>query len=89
MNLGKNWILKIDPSVYKDLSKFPKDYARKILEATENLPADPYYGDTEKMKGERHLWRRRIGRYRLFYEIHPSDNLIHVLWAERRSSNTY
>src|SRR3989338_7849932 len=71
MNLGKNWVLKIDPGVYKDLSKIPKDYARKILEAIENLPVNPYYGDTEKIKGERHLWRKRIGRYRLFYEIHP------------------
>lgn len=89
MSLSKNWELKIDPDVYKDLSKVPKDYARKILEAIEILPANPYYGDVEKIKDEQCLWRRRIGQYRFFYEIHPNESFIHVLWVERRTSNTY
>ena len=33
MNLEKNWELKIDPGVYKDLSKIPKNYATKIWDA--------------------------------------------------------
>jgi len=52
MNSKVNWVLKIDPDVYKDLAKFPKDYAKKILEIVENLPSDPYFGDIEKIKNE-------------------------------------
>ena len=89
MNLNKSWVLKIDTDVYKDLSKVPKDYARKILEAIEDLPVNPYYGDVEKIKGEKYLWRKRIGPYRFFYEIHSNENFIHVLWAERKTSKTY
>ena len=89
MNSKVNWVLKIDPDVYKDLAKFPKDYAKKILEIVENLPSDPYFGDIEKIKNEKYLWRRRIGSYRIFYELYPEKNLIHVLWAERRTSKTY
>ncbi len=89
MNLNKSWVLKIDPDVYKDLSKIPKGYARKILEAMEILPSDPFYGDAEKIKGGKRLWRRRIGSYRFFYEIHSHEHFIHILWVERRTSKTY
>jgi len=89
MNLKENWGLKIDSDVYKDLFKFPKNYSGKILGVIENLPVDPYSGDIEKIKGERNLWRRRAGSYRIFYELYPDKNLIHVLWVERRTSKTY
>ena len=89
MNLGKNWKLKIDPGVYKDLSKFPKNYADKILSVILLLENNPYIGDIDKIKGEGNLWRRRVGRYRIFYEIYSEFNFIHVLWVERRGSNTY
>jgi mRNA-degrading endonuclease RelE of RelBE toxin-antitoxin system len=89
MNSKENWVLKIDTDVYKDLSKISKDYAKKILVIIEDLPSNPYFGDIEKIKGEKHLWRRRVGSYRIFYELYPDKNLIHVLWIERRTSKTY
>ena len=89
MNLEKKWELKIDGGVYKDLSKFPKDYANKILSAVSLLKDNPYIGDIDKIKWEENLWRRRIGAYRIFYEIHPELNFVHVLWIERRGSKTY
>lgn len=70
MNLRKNWELKIDSGVYKDLYKFPKNYADKILAIIFLLGNNPYAGDIEKIKGEENMWRRRIGAYRIFYEIH-------------------
>ncbi len=89
MNYNKNWNLKIDPGVYKDVEKFPKNYRDKTLEIIESLPFDPYAGDIRKIKGGGNLWRRRFGHYRIFYEIHVSRNFIHVLWVERRGSKTY
>ena len=46
-------------------------------------------GDIEKMKGEINNWRKRIGNYRIFYEIIPKDKTIYVFHVERRASNTY
>ncbi|OGH67048.1 hypothetical protein A3I84_01400 [Candidatus Nomurabacteria bacterium RIFCSPLOWO2_02_FULL_36_8] len=89
MNLEKKWELKIDLGVHKDLSKVPKDYAKKILDVILLLEDNPYAGDIEKIKGEENIWRRRTGSYRIFYEIYPEFNFVHVLWVERRSSKTY
>jgi len=53
------------------------------------LPSNPYRGDIEKMKGEENIWRRRIGAYRIFYEIIPKEKVIYVFRAERRTTKTY
>ena len=89
MNLKENWGLKIDIGIYKDLSKFPNNHARKILEAIENFASNPYVGDIRKIKNEKNLWRKRVGNYRIFYEMHKDKKFIHALWVERRTSKTY
>ena len=89
MNSSKNWGLKIDEVVYKELNKFPTKYSEKIVGVIESLSYDAYLGDIRKIKGEKNLWRRRIGSYRIFYEISKTKKTIHVFWVERRTSNTY
>jgi len=81
--------LRIDERVYKDLHKVPKDYADKIIGVIESFALDPYAGDIQKIKGERYVWRRRVGDYRVFYEIYPERKFISVFHVEIRSSKTY
>ena len=89
MNSKESWALKIDHDVYKNLAKIPSGQAEKILNVIENLPSDLYFGDIKKIKGEKNLWRKRVGAYRIFYEIHFDKKFIHVIWLECRTSNTY
>lgn len=89
MNLNKAWVLQIDPDLKKDLKRFPKKDTKRVLSVIEDLVANPYIGDIQKMKGEKNVWRRRIGSYRLFYEIIPDQRIIHIYHAERRTSATY
>ena len=89
MNSKANWALKVREKVYKDISRFPVEDRERIIRVIENLPNNPYAGDIEKMKGEERMWRRRIGDYRIFYEIIPQDRVIYVFKVERRTSNTY
>ena len=89
MNLEKSWVLQVDPAVYKFLKKIPRHNAESILFAIESLPNDPFYGDVQKMKGEERAWRRRIGSYRIFYELIPAEKVIYVVNVERRTSSTY
>ena len=89
MNSKINWVLQIDNSVYKFLAKIPKSDANRILEVVENLPENLFFGDIQKMKAEENSWRRRVGNYRIFYEIITVENLIYVYEVKRRTSNTY
>ena len=89
MNSSVSWELRGRDGVYKTLSKFPHRNRERIIEAIDGLALNPFAGDLEKMKGENRIWRKRVGNYRIFYEIIPADKVIYVFGAERRTSKTY
>jgi len=66
----------------------PRHDVERVRAALQELIYNPYAGDIEKMEG-RDAWRRRVGNYRIFYEIHEKRLLIYVFEIKRRTSNTY
>jgi mRNA-degrading endonuclease RelE of RelBE toxin-antitoxin system len=52
-------------------------------------PAILFQGISKKMKGEKDVWRRRVGVFRIFYELIPEEKIVHVFKVERRTSKTY
>lgn len=89
MNSSENWDLQIDPNVFKALRKIPRHDVEALLAVIRLLPADPYFGDIQKMKGEDGTWRRRIGAYRIFYRIKVAEKVLLVFRIERRTSKIY
>jgi len=89
MSSKKNWVLKVKSKFYRKLRRFPVHDQRQILEVIEALSDDPYFGDIEKMEGSENVWRRRVGAYRIFYEVWTTDKTIVVFRVERRTSKTY
>jgi len=89
MNLNKSWDLEIDPDFFKELKRVPKGYSKQVLEVVRILPENPFAGDIQKMKGEKNTWRRRVGAYRIFYDIFVEERVIRVFHIERRTSKTY
>ncbi len=89
MNSSGSWDLQVDSGVFKALGKISRPDAESILCTIRLLPADPYFGDIQKMKGEDYAWRRRIGAYRIFYRIKVAARVILVFHLERRTSKTY
>ncbi|MBI4599491.1 type II toxin-antitoxin system RelE/ParE family toxin [Candidatus Uhrbacteria bacterium] len=81
--------MRIDSVVLKQLKKIPRRYAERIFEVIRSFAINPYAGDIEKMKGEDALWRRRVGSYRVFYEVDGAKKIITVFDVRRRTSNTY
>lgn len=84
-----NWSLIIDGDVRKYLKRIPKDDAQRIVETVHGLAVNPYAGDIKKMGGEDDIWRRRIGAYRIKYEIRIKEKVIYVFNVERHTSKTY
>lgn len=89
MHSERSWVLQIDDSAYKFLEKVPRKDAERILFILQELPADPFRGDIKKMRGEQNIWRRRVGTYRIRYELIVEEKVIHVFLVERRTSNSY
>ena len=89
MNSNENWDLFVRKDVYHKLDKFPIFDRARLIQVIESLPIDPFAGDIEKMEGEENTWRRRVGSYRIFFELIKTDRVIYVFDTKRRTSSTY
>ena len=89
MNSSESWRVNVDPGVYKAIARFPHKDASRILVAFDDFITDPYRGDTIKLGGMERDWRRRIGSYRIFYEIYADLKRVEVYHVEHRGSKTY
>lgn len=84
-----SWRLIVDRSVEKELKRVPRKVAAHVFSVIEQLAENPFIGDIEKMLGEGHVWRRRVGSYRIFYEILAKEKTVYVMSIKRRTSKTY
>jgi mRNA-degrading endonuclease RelE of RelBE toxin-antitoxin system len=50
---------------------------------------DPFASDIARLKNERTAFRRRVGDWRLFFDVHPEPRLVDVVAIARRTSTTY
>jgi mRNA-degrading endonuclease RelE of RelBE toxin-antitoxin system len=50
---------------------------------------DPFAGDIARLHGQPTAWRRRIGNWRILYDLYPERQLIVVAAVRRRTSTTY
>jgi mRNA-degrading endonuclease RelE of RelBE toxin-antitoxin system len=55
----------------------------------EEMRTNPYGGDLQYLRGSNGGLRRRVGSWRIVFELHKDRHLIVILNIKRRSSNTY
>jgi mRNA-degrading endonuclease RelE of RelBE toxin-antitoxin system len=53
------------------------------------MQQDPFSGDIKRLKGQDSSWRRRVGNYRIVYDLHLEARQIVVAGILRRTSTTY
>lgn len=83
------WRIEVRGKARKTLKKISAKNAGAVLVVIQELSVDPFTGDLEKLKGELNAWRRRVGAYRIFYEIYTQTHSVYVYKIERRGSHTY
>jgi mRNA-degrading endonuclease RelE of RelBE toxin-antitoxin system len=57
------------------------------LQALDTMQQDPYSGDIKRLHPAG--WRRRVGSYRIFFDLLIDAKRIVVTAVERRTSTTY
>jgi len=73
----------------RDLRDVPRADVEHIDGAFEHMRSDPYGGDIKFLKGTNRILRRRVGAWRVLFEVHADRHLVVILGVTRRSSNTY
>jgi mRNA interferase RelE/StbE len=84
-----NWRLQIAKRAEKSLANFPARDQQQILAALEFMGTNPFIGDIVRLRGEPKTWRRRVGNYRILFDVDPIKRVIDVVEIARRTSTTY
>jgi mRNA interferase RelE/StbE len=83
------WNLEITRPAQKNFQKLPPKEQRRVKAALLSMQNDPLRGDIKRLKGQPTAWRRRMGNYRIIYDLHVDRHLVVVMGILRRTSTTY
>jgi len=83
------WNLRIAKRAAKQLEKIPSKDQVRITAALQEMRTNPFSRDIIKLKNEPAAWRRRVGNYRIFFDVYPDEALVDVVDIMRRTTTTY
>ena len=79
-----DYTIRFTRSARKELEPLPADTAHRILEKIESLAGNPRLPGTIKLRGQRHLWRMRVGDCRVIYLIDDFTKAIDISVVRHR-----
>lgn len=82
------WNLTIAGPAQKDLQKLPQKDQARVKSVLITMQDDPFQGDLKRLKGTSTAWRRRVGSYRIIYDLYFEERLIVISAILRRTSTT-
>ncbi|HLR57126.1 MAG TPA: type II toxin-antitoxin system RelE/ParE family toxin [Beutenbergiaceae bacterium] len=74
-----------DPRAEKELGKLDRRAARRVEQAIHGLEDEPRPQSARPLVGHEHLWRLRVGDYRVIYSIKNQELYILVVRISHRS----
>ena len=83
------WNLEHTAPAQKDFQKLPPKDRARVKAALFSMEQDPLRGDLKRLKGQSTAWRRRVGNYRIIYDLYFEERVIVVHGILRRTSTTY
>ncbi len=82
------WPVVLAGPARKSLKRIPASDRTRILAALGEMQQNPFQGDIRKLQ-RLPGFRRRVGDWRIFFEVIPERKRIVVTAMERRTSTTY
>ena len=63
------WQLRIAKQAARKLKKVPRKDQERIAGVIAEMRASPFRGDIVRLKNASAAWRRRVGNYRIFFDV--------------------
>lgn len=83
------WKIEYGRRVPKSLARLPLDDHRRIVQAIAAMQDDPLSGDVQALRNQPAGYRRRVGNYRILFDLDLTTRTVLVHDVLRRSSTTY
>jgi mRNA interferase RelE/StbE len=81
--------IEVSRSAEKTLLELPQEESDRLARAIDSLAAEPRPAGVVKLHGRAAVYRRRVGAYRIIYEIQDRIRLVRVIEISRRTTQTY
>jgi mRNA interferase RelE/StbE len=82
------WTVVLAGPAKKALKRVPTTDRTRILSALGEMQQSPFKGDIRKLQGLPGF-RRRVGNWRILFEVVPERSHVVIAAIERRTSTTY
>jgi mRNA-degrading endonuclease RelE of RelBE toxin-antitoxin system len=83
------WEVIVANPARRAIRDMPRPDGDQIIEALEEMRDDPYAGDIKFLKGTNRSLRRRVGAWRIMFEVLTDRRIVIIQDVERRASTTY
>jgi mRNA interferase RelE/StbE len=71
-------------STKKDLRSLPAHVVQRVVAAVADLAQEPFPNGSEKLAGAEHVYRIRIGEYRVVYEVLSEKKIVEIQRVRHR-----
>ncbi|MBI1848950.1 MAG: hypothetical protein HYR85_01260 [Planctomycetes bacterium] len=89
MNSAPTWQVRVSKPAVKNVERAPRDERERLLAVLDEMAIDPFVGDVLPLKGHSHAFRRRVGSWRILFDVYRAERVVDVVVIERRSTTTY
>jgi|HubBroStandDraft_4_1064222.scaffolds.fasta_scaffold991569_1 mRNA interferase RelE/StbE len=83
-----SWAVAVSNRARRNLKRVPAADQQRIMAALDDMGSDPLSGDVVKLAGQ-DAFRRRVGNYRIIFQIDFKALAVGVLDIQRRTTTTY
>lgn len=84
------YAIRYKPRVQREIRSLGRDAAVRLLAQIDDLGEEPRPAGSRKLSGPRRdLYRIRVGRYRVVYEIRDDQLIILIVRVAKRDEATY
>ena len=83
------WQLRIAKQAARKLKKIPRKDQERIAGDIAEMRASPFRGDIARLSNASAAWRRRVGSYRIFFDVDAEGLIVDVTDIRRRTTTTY
>ena len=78
------WTVRLAKTAERELESLERRTRGRVIEALRDLADDPKYGPNVQKLAGRERWRRRVGDFRIIYELHEAEIVVLVLTIGNR-----
>jgi mRNA-degrading endonuclease RelE of RelBE toxin-antitoxin system len=83
------WEVRVRKDASKRVRRAPRHERDRLLRAVEETASDPFGGDVRPLENQPTAFRRRLGDWRIFFDVYPDRRVVEIVHVVRRTSTTY